>query len=146
MLKRSDFWKFSSIPCIEESTFNKILERFFIKKFDWENCIYKCILGAQYVNDNVENDEEREKYYRLIVDNLDVYNYIIKYEIFRNDKFLINILHIINDNDLGNVLKAKIKDRSDLGKDPRYGRMVIFEFNKAYPIVMSPMLEKDEME
>ena len=71
-----------------------------------------------------------EKYYRLIVDNLDVYNYIIKYEIFRNDKFLINILDIINDNDLGNVLKAKIKDRSDLGKDPRYGRMVIFEFNK----------------
>ncbi|MEG0855799.1 MAG: hypothetical protein RSG52_04875 [Terrisporobacter sp.] len=25
----NDFWKFSSIPCIEESTFNKILERFY---------------------------------------------------------------------------------------------------------------------
>ena len=25
----SDLWKFSSIPCIEESTFNKILERFY---------------------------------------------------------------------------------------------------------------------
>ena len=25
----SNLWKFSSIPCIEESTFNKILERFY---------------------------------------------------------------------------------------------------------------------
>lgn len=25
----SDLWKFSAIPCIEESTFNKVLERFY---------------------------------------------------------------------------------------------------------------------
>ena len=56
------------------------------------------------------------------------------------------MLVIINDNDLAKVLKAKIKDRPDLGKDERYGRRVLFEFNKAYPVVMSPMLEKDELE
>ena len=28
-IKLSNLWKFSSIPCIEESTFNKILERFY---------------------------------------------------------------------------------------------------------------------
>ena len=75
-----------------------------------------------------------------------MYNYIIKYEIFRNDKFLLNILDIIDELDLAKVMKAKIKDRPDLGKDERYGRRVLFEFNKAYPVVMSPMLEKDELE
>ena len=117
-----------------------------VKKFDWENYIYKCILGAQYVKDNTDNEEDRNKYYNLIVDNLDVFNYMIKYEVFRNDKFIMNVLDIINDRGLSKVLKAKIKDRPDLGKDERYGRRVLFEFNKAYPIVMSPMLEKDELE
>ena len=116
-----------------------------IKKFDWENYIYKCVLAAQYVNDNVSEADKRERYYRIIIQNLDLYNYIIKYEIFRNDKFLLNVLDIIDELNLSEVLKAKIKGRDDLGKDERVGRRVIFEFNKSYPIVMSPMLEKDEL-
>ncbi|WP_228108056.1 hypothetical protein [Terrisporobacter petrolearius] len=75
------------------------------------------MLGAQYVKDNTTCDEDRNRYYDLIVENLYVYNYIIKYEIFRNDKFLINVMDIIDDRDLAKVLKAKIKDRPDLGKD-----------------------------
>lgn len=117
-----------------------------VKKFDWENYIYRCILGAQYVHDNANDEEGRNKYYNLIVKNLDVYNYIMKYEIFRNDKFLINVLDIINDNGLSKILKSKIKGVPEISKDERYGRRVLFEFNKAYPIVMSPMLEKDELE
>ncbi|WP_316719476.1 hypothetical protein [Terrisporobacter petrolearius] len=74
-------------------------------------------MGAQYVKDNTTCDEDRNRYYDLIVENLYVYNYIIKYEIFRNDKFLINVMDIIDDRDLAKVLKAKIKDRPDLGKD-----------------------------
>lgn len=131
-------------PQIGESM--KDFHNIVVKKFDWENYIYKCVLGAQYVKDNTDCAEDRERYYGLIVENLDVYNYIIKYEIFRNDKFLINVLDIIDDRGLAKVLKAKIKDRPDLGKDERYGRRVLFEFNKAYPIVMSPMLEKEELE
>lgn len=131
-------------PQIGESI--KDFQNIVVKKFDWENYIYKCVLGAQYVNDNTDCDEDRDRYYDLIVENLDVYNYIIKYEIFRNDKFLINVMDIIDDRGLVKVLKAKIKDRPDLGKDERYGRRVLFEFNKAYPVVMSPMLEKDELE
>ena len=42
-------------------------------------------------------------------------------------------------------MKAKIKNRPDLGKDERYGRRVLFEMNKAYPVVMSPMLDKDTL-
>src|SRR5699024_8843411 len=116
-----------------------------LKKFDWENYIYKCILGAQYINDHVDDEGERERYYELITDNLDIYNYIIKYEIFRNDKFLINVLDIIDELNLSKIMKAKIKGREDLGDDERYGRRVIFEFNKSYPIVMAPMLEKEEL-
>ena len=131
-------------PQISESM--KDFQNIVVKKFDWENYIYKCVLGAQYVKDNTTCDEDRNRYYDLIVENLDVYNYIIKYEIFRNEKFLINVMDIIDDRGLAKVLKAKIKNRPDLGKDERYGRRVLFEFNKAYPIVMSPMLEKDELE
>jgi hypothetical protein len=121
--------------------FNNIV----LKKFDWENYIYKCVLGAQYVNDLVTDPEERERYYSLLIDNLDIYNYIIKYEIFRNDRFLINILDIIDELELSKILKSKIKDRDDLGKDERVGRRVIFEFNKSYPVIMSPMLEKEKL-
>lgn len=125
----------------KQSNFNNIV----IKKFDWENYIYKCILGAQYINDNIEDQNEKLRYYNLIIDNLDLYNYIIKYEIFRNDKFLLNILDIIQELDLSKTLKAKIKDRDDLGKDERIGRRVIFELNKSYPVIMSPMMDKEEL-
>lgn len=121
--------------------FNNIV----LKKFDWENYIYKCILGAQYAKDNYDNIEDRERFYKLIVENLDLYNYLIKYEIFRNDKFIINILEIIDELNLSKIMKSKIYNRSDLGKDERIGRRVVYEFNKSYPIVMSPMLNKEEL-
>ncbi|QOR67975.1 hypothetical protein IM538_07535 [Cytobacillus suaedae] len=121
--------------------FNNIV----LKDFNWENYIYKCVLGAQYINDNVSEATERNRYYKLIIENLDLYNYIIKYEIFRNDKFLINILDIIDELNFSKVMKAKITGRDDLGKDERIGRRVIFEFNKSYPIVMSPMLGKEDL-
>ncbi|MBD8026045.1 hypothetical protein H9636_05175 [Ureibacillus sp. Re31] len=130
-------------PIIKESF--KEFKNIVVKDFNWENYIYKCVLGAQYVNDLVLDDSKRNYYYELIFDNLDMYNYIIKYEIFRNDKFLLNILDLIDELNLSKVMKAKIKDREDLGKDPRVGRFVIFEFNKSYPIIMSPMLDKDEL-
>lgn len=132
-------------PSVTESM--KEFKNIVLKKFDWESYVYKCVLGAQYVEDQVQDSTERRKYYRLIVENLDLYNYIIKAEIFRNDRFLLNVLDIIHDNEgLSKILKAKIKDRPDLGKDERYGRRVIFEFSKSYPIVMAPMMEKEELE
>lgn len=130
-------------PQVEESekNFNNIV----LKKFDWENYIYKSILAAQYVSDYTTDTNKRLHYYQLIVDNLDLYNYIIKYEIFRNGQFLLNVMDIINELNLSKILKSKIKNREDLGRDERVGRRVIFEFNKSYPIVLSPMLEKDEL-
>ena len=54
-------------------------------------------------------------------------------------------LDIIDELDLAKVMKAKIKNRPDLGKDERVGRRVIFEFNKSYPVVLSPMLDKESL-
>ena len=55
-------------------------------------------------------------------------------------------MEIIDETGLSSVLKAKIKDRPDLGRDERYGRRVIYEMNKSYPIVLCPMLSKEELE
>jgi hypothetical protein len=74
-----------------------------------------------------------------------MYNYIIKYEIFRNDRFLLNILDIIDELNLSKVMKSKITGRENLGQDERVGRRVLFEFNKSYPVVMSPMMDKEEL-
>ena len=59
---------------------------------------------------------------------------------------MINILDIIDEHDLSSTLKQKITWRDDLGKDERVGRRVLFEFNKSYPIVLFPMLSKEELE
>ena len=117
-----------------------------IKDFDWENYIYKCILAVEYIEDATELVFSKEQYYELIVDNLDIYNYIIKYAIFRNGEFLVKILTVIHNLGISELLKGKITDRPDLGKDERYGRRVIFELNKAYPVLMSPMLDIEALE
>jgi hypothetical protein len=130
-------------PQIEEGInhFNNIV----LKDFNWESYIYKCVLGAQYINDLITDHDERLRYYQLLIDNLDMYNYIIKYEIFRNDQFLLNILDIIDELNLSRVMKSKIIGLENLGKDERVGRRVLFEFNKSYPVVMSPMMDKEEL-
>ncbi len=117
-----------------------------IKGFDWENYVYKCILAVEYIEDATELVLSKEQYYELIVDNLDIYNYIIKYAIFRNGEFLVKILTVIHNLGISELLKGKITDRPDLGKDERYGRRVIFELNKAYPVLMSPLLDIKALE
>ncbi|WP_243156515.1 DUF6339 family protein [Clostridium sp. C8-1-8] len=137
-------------PQIKDGGF-KEFKNIVFKDFDWENYIYKCILGAQYITDIILDENHQKRYYKLIAENLDLYNYIIKYSIFRNDVFLIKILEIVDKYEISQILKAKIKDREvieryNLGKDERYGRRVIFEFNKSYPVVMVPMLSDEELE
>lgn len=117
-----------------------------IKSFDWENYIYKCILAVEYIEDATDLPLTKEQYYELIVDNLDIFNYIIKYSIFRNGDFLLKILTVIHNLGISELLKGKITDRPDLGKDERYGRRVIFELNKSYPVLMSPLLDIKDLQ
>ncbi len=131
-------------PEIKEG-FNKF-KLIVIKDFDWENYLYKAVLAAKYIEEAGEQ-KNKDRYARLIIENLDIYNYITKYNVSRNGNFVKNILDIIDETGLGKLLKSKIKDsdRDDLNKDERYGRRVMFEFNKSYPIVLSPMLDKEEL-
>lgn len=129
-------------PEVKENIRN--FENIVIKEFNWENYIYKAVLACQYVNAHID-PEEHKKYYESIMENFDVFNYIIKYEIFRNSNFLINFLKIIEETGTSKTLKSRIYNRDDLGRDERYGRRVVYEFNKSYPIVLSPMLTKDEL-
>ncbi len=131
-------------PQIEDSI--KEFHNVVVKKFDWENYVYKCILAAEYVGDYTKDNEERKRYIDLIVDNLDFYNYILKYSIFRSQEFLIKMLNITDRLNLGSIFKAKIKDRKDLGNDTRYGRMVLLEMNKSYPVIIVPAMEENELE
>lgn len=124
-------------PQIGES--EKHFRNIVLKKFDWENYLYKALLVARYVVD-YRSAEDLPKYCYLSMANTDLFNYIIKREIFRNGEFLLNMLDVINENRWGKALKAKI-DNSD-GKDQRYGRQVLYEMNKMYPVILIPMLNK----
>jgi len=130
-------------PHVKKSrnTFNNIV----LKRFDWENYIYKCLLAVEYVTDQISG-HEHDHYFSLIINNLDLFNYLIKYTVFRNDKFILTILKIVDKHNLSLKLKAKIRNRPDLGKDERYGRRVIFEFNKEYPVILSPMMTEEFIE
>ena len=112
-----------------------------LKTFDWENYIYKCLVAVDYIEESPDLVLSKAQYYELVIDNLDIYNYIIKYAIFRNDSFLIKILTVIHELNIAPIMKSQIKDRPDLGKDERYGRRVIFEMNKSYPIMMAPLMD-----
>ena len=105
--------------------------------------MYKCILAAEYIKDYTEDKLERERYIGLIVDNLDFYNYILKYPIFRNQEFLIKMLNIVDRLNLSAIFKAKIENRVD---DVRYGRMVLFEMNKSYPVIIAPAMSEEDLE
>jgi hypothetical protein len=127
--------------CQNRNTFRNIV----LKAFDWENYIYKSLLAVEYISDQVDINEQK-KYSEQIINNLDFFNYLIKYSVFRNDKFIVAILRIVKKFNMTNILKAQIKDRPDLGKDERYGRRVIFEFNKDYPVVLAPMMTEENLE
>ncbi|WP_285398457.1 hypothetical protein [Lysinibacillus sp. fls2-241-R2A-57] len=86
-----------TLPTIIVEHYPQVLESYrefgniVIKGFDRENYIYKCILAVEYIEGATELIFSKERYYELIVDNLDIYNYIIKYSIFRNGEFLVKI-------------------------------------------------------
>lgn len=126
----------------DKKTFDLIVFR----DFDWENYIYKCVYAAEYIHDaGITDINEIYHYSDLIFDNMDLYNYIIKYPLFRNSQFVIKFLQVIDQENLSEKLKAKIPDRPELGSDVRYGREVIKELNKSYPIINSPALDVEDL-
>jgi hypothetical protein len=124
----------------DETTFNNVIG----KKWGWENYIFKAILVKKYLP-YAENFFTKEEFYETVAENIDVFNYLVKGPIFRNDKFIVKILKIIKDEDLVSLSKRKIQNRPDLGSDERIGRRAIYEMNKIYPIIMVHNLEIDQL-
>lgn len=124
---------------------HKDFKNIVLKKFDWENYVYRCVLATEYVEDLIEDKAEKQRNYELIIDNLDVFNYLIKYEIFRNGQFVLMVLDIIDELNLSRVMKAKIKGIEGLGPDERYGRRVLLELNQSYPVLMIPAFSKEQL-
>lgn len=123
------------------NTFKRIV----LKNFDWENYIYKCLMVVSLAETNFNNNLDKNNFYKLIIDNLDLFNYTIKLAIFRNTNFLENIFSIIGELNLSNLLKSKILSREDLNKDIRYGREMLLYFNRNYPVIMYPTMTKEEL-
>lgn len=115
-----------------------------VRDFDWENYVYKTLILVEYLHD-YRDKSEHHRYLELVLNNFDLFNYIIKYSLTQNGEFLLNILDIIDEEDLSQKLKKRIPNRPDLGKDERYGRRVIYEFNKNYPVMMFPTMSKEEI-
>lgn len=116
-----------------------------LKKFDWENYIYKMVLITQYIVDNYEQSEY-EKIIRIFSNNMDISNYCLKYSLFRNDKFIKLVFKVIELNDLSEILKKRLKQLEGYGKDERYGRRVLLEMNKRYPVSMIHIFDYHEFE
>ncbi len=117
-----------------------------LKKFDWENYVYKLVLGADYISEEVVNEEHHDKYFNLIFNNLDVYNYLLKSELFRNGKFMKNILDVIDKNNISSDLKKRILDMEKPNVDKRVGREIIASLSQSYPTLFIHDLDYDDFE
>lgn len=113
------------------------------RKFDWENYIYKCAIAAEYIIDSERNPtpESIENKINLVCENLDLYNYILKYNLFRNPDFISKFFTIVEKENISKELKAKLPDKYAQGKDLRYIRVVFEELNNSYPVLNSPALD-----
>ena len=58
----------------------------------------------------------------------------------------MNVLDTIKNTNTSKDLKKKTKVKTKKDKDERIGRKVIFEFNRDYPVISSPILSLEEFQ
>lgn len=124
----------------------KAFRNIVVKAWNWENYVYKVGLAATYGQNAYSVNKDKIKgFINILTDNLDIFNYIIKYQVFKCGHLIINLLEIIDEENFSDLFKRRIRHESIGNKDLRYGREIVYELNKAYPIIMSPVLEKEEL-
>lgn len=140
MYKRDYIFKKYSSSLKDIKNLNNIV----FKAFNWENYIYKCVIMAEYLTDAGINEEEKiEKYVKIMVNNLDVYNYLIKSKTYRNSEFVLKFLLAIDELGISNIMKRKLPTND--GKDKRVGRNIISELNLLYPLEYHHLYSLEEL-
>lgn len=120
------------------------LKNILLKDFNWENYIYKAIViiklkhAAQLRFGNTQIVDS-------ILDDLDLFNYLIKSPLFRNLDFILNIFELNRLNTFPVRLKSQIKSEKYKHKDKRFGRRIVYELNKVYPVLFVQKFEMDEL-
>jgi hypothetical protein len=123
---------------------SKPLKNILLKQFNWENYIYKAVVIVKlkraalkrFGNDEIVN---------LILDDLDLFNYLIKSPLFRNLDFILNIFELTRRSSFPVKLKSQIKSEKYKQKDKRFGRRIVYELNKVYPVLFVQKFEIDEL-
>lgn len=140
MYKRDYIFKKYSSSLKDIKNLNNIV----FKAFNWENYIYKCVLMAEYLTDaGIKEEEKIEKYVKIMVNNLDVYNYLIKSRTYRNSEFVLKFLLAIDELGISNIMKRKLPTND--GKDKRVGRNIIAELNLLYPLDYHHLYSLEEL-
>lgn len=134
---------FRNHPTISENfnTFRLIV----LRKFDWENYLYKATIFANVLNDKLQDKDLLDDYIDVILNNMDLFNYILKLSSLRNDNLIYNMITLLyenKDSKLSSFLKYRSKDTIDVDASP--ARLVLLEFNTTYPAILFPMLNYDD--
>lgn len=58
-----------------------------LRALDWENYLYKAAIYGSILRDRLADANERDQYIDLIHENMDLFNYILKKRVFRNDVY-----------------------------------------------------------
>lgn len=125
-------------------TSSESLKNILLKGFNWENYIYKAVVivklkhasQSRFGNTDVVD---------LILDDLDLFNYLIKSPLFRNLGFILNIFELTRRNAFPVRLKSQIKSEKYKQKDKRFGRRIVYELNKVYPVLFVQKFEMEEL-
>ena len=118
-----------------------------LRDLDWENYLYRAAIYGSILHDRVADSEELDEYIDVINENMDVFNYILKKRVFRNDQFIFNMLQLLRRYTGTELIQfLKFRDQTVMGRDVSPGRLLLTEMNTAYPTVLFPMLDYESFE
>lgn len=116
-----------------------------LRDLDWENYIYKAAVYGVVLKDNLSDIRLLDDYIDTITENMDFFNYILKYTTLNNDNFIFNMIKFLHKNKNINI-SAYLKKKVFKDKDERFGRLVLAEINRTYPSILFPMLDYQTFE
>jgi hypothetical protein len=120
------------------------LKNILLKRFNWENYIYKAVVIVK-LKDVAMRRFGNTDVINVILDDLDLFNYLIKSPLFRNLDFIVSVFELNRQNAFPVRLKSQIKSEKYKQKDKRFGRRIVYELNKVYPVLFVQKFELDEL-